>query len=39
MTWYDPTGQAKLGQKPGCNPLIFVFLLKRRRFEFFLNRD
>jgi hypothetical protein len=25
---------AKPGQKPGCNPLIF-FLLKRRRFEFF----
>jgi hypothetical protein len=23
------------GQKPSCNPLTFVFLLKRRRFNFF----
>jgi hypothetical protein len=22
-------------QKPGCNPLTFVFLLKRHRFDFF----
>jgi hypothetical protein len=26
---------AKPGQKPGCNPLTFVFLLKRRRVDFF----
>jgi len=27
----DPT---RLGQKPGCNSLIFVFFLKRYRFDF-----
>jgi hypothetical protein len=26
----DPT---RPDQKPGCNPLTFVFLLKRRRFD------
>jgi hypothetical protein len=25
---------AKQGQKLGCNPLIFFFLLKRHRFDF-----
>ena len=35
----DPVDPAKPGQKPGYNPLTFVFfLLKWRRFEFFLNR-
>jgi hypothetical protein len=28
--WVDP---ARPGQKPDCNPLTFVFLLKRRRFD------
>jgi hypothetical protein len=29
------------GQKPGCNSLTFVFffLLKRRRFDFFLKKN
>jgi hypothetical protein len=30
---------AKPGQKPGCKPLTFVFLLKQRRFEFFLKKE
>jgi hypothetical protein len=30
----NPVGQARLDQKLGCNPLTFVFLLKRRRFDF-----
>jgi hypothetical protein len=32
--WVDP---AKSGQKPGCNPLTFVFffLLKQHHFKFF----
>ena len=30
---YDPTDSARSGQKFGCNPLTFVFLLKRRRFD------
>jgi hypothetical protein len=25
---------AKLDQNPGCNPLTFVFLLKRHHFDF-----
>ena len=32
----DPTGWP--GQKSGCNPLTFVFLLKRCRFDFFKKR-
>jgi hypothetical protein len=36
MIWCDPADPVK----PGCNPLIFIFfLLKRYRFDFFLNRD
>lgn len=32
----DPVDPARFSQKPGCNPLIFVcFLLKKRRFDFF----
>jgi hypothetical protein len=31
LTRQDP---ARPGQKPGCNPLTFIFLLKRRRFDF-----
>jgi len=27
------------GQKPSCNPLIFIFLLKRYRFYFFFKID
>jgi hypothetical protein len=37
LTWrVDP---ARPDQKPGCNPLTFVFffLLKRRHFNFFKN--
>jgi hypothetical protein len=30
----NPIDQAKLDQKLGCNPLTFVFLLKRYRFYF-----
>jgi hypothetical protein len=28
--WHDPV---RLSQKPGCNPLLFFFLLKRYRFD------
>jgi hypothetical protein len=34
--------RAKPGQKPGCNPLTFVFfcfLLKRCRFDFFFKKN
>jgi hypothetical protein len=34
-TLCDPVDPSRPGQKPGCNPLTFVFLLKRRRFDFF----
>jgi hypothetical protein len=37
-TRYDLAGWSgdpiRLSQKPGCNPLTFFFLLKRRRFDF-----
>jgi hypothetical protein len=33
ITRCDPVDPARLGQKPGCNRLTFVFLLKRRRFD------
>jgi len=31
----EPADPARPGQKLSCNPLTFVFLLKRRRFDFF----
>jgi hypothetical protein len=42
--WYDPMIRSKIqlqsGQKPYCNPLIFVFfLLKRHRFDFFKKKN
>jgi len=38
-TQYDSTDLARYGQKPGCNPLTFVFiLLKWCRFKFFLKK-
>jgi hypothetical protein len=45
-TWYDPVDpairsktQLQPGQKPYCNQLIFVFLLKRRCFDFFKKKN
>jgi hypothetical protein len=39
VTWLtrrvDPADPARPGQDPVTNPLTFVFLLKRRRFDFF----
>jgi hypothetical protein len=32
--WCDLVDPARLGQKPSYNPLIFIFLLKRHRFDF-----
>jgi hypothetical protein len=32
-TWCDSVDPARLGKKPGCNPLIFIFLLKQRCFD------
>ena len=33
-TRYDSVDPTRLGKKPGCNPLIFIFLLKQRCFDF-----
>jgi hypothetical protein len=33
-TMRDPVDPVRPGQKLVCNPLTFVFLLKRRRFDF-----
>jgi len=42
-TWCDPAGwpgdPIKSGQKPGCNPLTFFFILKRSCFDFFFKID
>jgi hypothetical protein len=34
-TWCDSVDPTRPDKKPGCNPLTFVFLLKRYYFDFF----